>query len=444
MIRKSNILLRIIAATFLIHQITSKEISTSDLATDAAIASTSSEIPCSSADLEYDHSLKITSDVKFFWKLDGDYLKGSLRYMGVGWIGFGITDSSGTMVGADAIIGNPDLAFEDKMSVLKYDIDSMSIDGIVPMQESMQTLIDSSVAQGWNMTVLSFSKLLKEDGEKEILSSGKNRFIWAVGDSNAFTQKLWGYFDLDLSNCDDDTKLEAQKQVAATMIMAADESKGFNKKAFVIHGVLAAFAWCVCAPFAVATAWFRRLVPTGWIYMHVLANVTCFFMTLLAFIVAVIATGMNSTTAHFSKSHHGVGLVMMIFTTIQVMNGFMRPPIEKVSIYNGEPEGIIPRSPRAIWHAVHKCSGMLLLALSIFQVKSGLTLYSELFGTKNILPIYWTTLGIFVVSVLVIKLSMVCDLRSKDATNEDAPREGFTTSVEFSNQRVDDVSALDS
>jgi len=442
MLRKSNMLLRLIAAAFLTYQITSKEISTSDLATDVAIiTSASSELPCSSEDPEYEHSLRITSDVKFFWKLEGDELKGSLRYMGVGWIGFGITDASGSMVGADAIIGNPDFAFEDKMSVLKYNIDSFSIDGVVPMEESMQTLQDSSVTQGWNMTVLSFSKLLKEDGEVEILSSGNNKFIWAVGDSNTFNQKLWGSFFLDLSNCDDDTKLEAQKQVAATMIMEADVSKGLNKKAFVIHGVLAAFAWCVCAPFAVATAWFRRLVPTGWIYMHVLANVTCFFMTLLAFIVAVVATGTNSTTAHFSKSHHGVGLVMMIFTTIQVMNGFMRPPIEKVSIYNEEPEGIIPRSPRAIWHAVHKCSGWVLIVLSIFQVKSGLTLYSELFGTKNILPIYWTTLGVFVISVLVIKLTMVCDLSSKDDINEE-PREGFATSVEFSNQRGDDVSSL--
>jgi len=423
--------LHILSTSLLYYQITSREIPIRNLDTTA----------CSSDDPSYSHSLKITSNVHFFWELidDNTSLKAALKYNGVGWLGFGVTTPSGSMIGADAIIGNPDLAFENKMSVLKYDIDSMSIEGIVPMQESMQTLKNAFVTQDWNSTVLEFTKKLKEDGEHEILTASPNRFIWAVGESNAFNQKLWGYFDLDLSNCNDDTKLEAQKQVAALMVMAADESKGYNKKAFVIHGVLAAFAWCVCAPFAVATAWFRRLVPTGWIYMHVLANVTCFFTTLLAFIVAVVAVGMNSTTSHFSKSHHGVGLVMMIFTTIQVMNGFMRPPIEKVSIYNGEePEGLIPRSPRAIWHAVHKCSGMLLLILSVFQIKTGLTLYSEIFGTQSILPIYWTTLSVFVISVLVIKLSMMFDLSGKGGEKEG----GMMGSVEFSNQRNDDVSDL--
>ena len=423
--------MHILSTSLLHYQITSREIPIRSLDTTA----------CSSDDPSYSHSLKITSNVHFFWELidDNTSLKAALKYNGVGWLGFGVTTPSGSMIGADAIIGNPDLAFENKMSVLKYDIDSMSIEGIVPMQESMQTLKNAFVTQDRNSTVLEFTKKLKEDGEHEILTASPNRFIWAVGESNAFNQKLWGYFDLDLSNCNDDTKLEAQKQVAALMVMAADESKGYNKKAFVIHGVLAAFAWCVCAPFAVATAWFRRLVPTGWIYMHVLANVTCFFTTLLAFIVAVVAVGMNSTTSHFSKSHHGVGLVMMIFTTIQVMNGFMRPPIEKVSIYNGEePEGLIPRSPRAIWHAVHKCSGMLLLILSVFQIKTGLTLYSEIFGTQSILPIYWTTLSVFVISVLVIKLSMMFDLSGKGGEKEG----GMMGSVEFSNQRNDDVSDL--
>merc|ERR1712039_1063903 len=101
----------------------------------------------------------------------------------------------------------------------------------------------------------------------------------------------------------------------------------------------------------------------------------------------------------------------------QVVNGFMRPPVEKIIVYNGEEEGFIPRSPRAIWQMVHKYSGVSLLILSVFEVQTGLTLFSELFGTTNILPLYWITVIIFLISVSAIKLSMVCHLKSKEQTS---------------------------
>lgn len=407
---------------------------------------------CASSDSSYDNSVPVTKDVSFYWTLVGSptVLKGSLRYNGIGWLGFGISGTpDGGMKGSDAIIGLPDYAFEGLPSVLKYDLDSKSIDGVVPMEEEMQTLTDMSISQDEEKgtTELSFKKLIKEDGEIEILKSGQNTFIWAVGASNTLGHhKDRGSFVLDLSNCEDSTTEDGQvneAEVEELGMVAQGDSSGdaYNKKAFIAHGILAAFAWSVCSPFAIATAWFRRLVPTGWIYMHVLANVSCFFITLVAFIIAVVATSTHPDTSHFSKGHHVVGLIIMIFVTLQVMNGFMRPPVEKVNVYRAEEEGLIPRSPRAIWHVLHKCTGVTLLLLSVYQVKSGLTLFSELFGTTSILPLYWTTVIIFVVSVLVIKLSMVCDLRSKDGTDGSKI---FATldEVEFSNPH-DDISSLE-
>jgi len=436
MIRTKNVLKFATAIALILVLINSEEIATSDLVTDAAItsASSSSTVPCYSSDPSYDNSLKIAEDVRFFWKVDGSSLEGSLLYNGIGWIGFGISDTSGSMIGADAIIGNPDLAFEHKMAVLKYNIDSNSLDGIVPMEESLQSLKDASVTQDSDTTVLTFTKLLKEDGEKEILSSGTNTFIWTVGNSNTLNQEPWRSFDLDLSNCEDKTDLEVETQAAAKMIMAAD-TPTYNKKAFIIHSVLAVFAWGLCAPFAVSTALFRRLAPTWWIYLHVLANVACFFFTLIAFIVAVVAVGHHPNTTHFSHSHHYVGLIIMLFVTIQVMNGFMRPPVEKVTVYQGEEDGMY-RSPREVWHAVHKYSGTTLLFLSVYQVSTGLTLFSELFGTKSILPLYWTTVFLFLISVLVVKLSMICDLRSQDSNND---KNSFNTmdEIQFSSPHGD-------
>merc|ERR1712039_1051878 len=96
----------------------------------------------------------------------------------------------------------------------------------------------------------------------------------------------------------------------------------------------------------------------------------------------------------------------------------------------------IPRSSRATWQMLHKYSGILLLILSVFEVQTGLTLFSELFGTTNILLLYWTSVIIFVMSVSVIKLSMVCHLKSKDRTsnNAHADKQVFNE-VDFSNAR---------
>merc|ERR1711862_467367 len=212
-----------------------------DIATDAVMeAASSSNSTCESTDPSYKNSVRISEDVRFFWTVDEPFLPGSLRYNGIGWIGIGIADSSGSMIGADAIIGNPNLAFEDNedsISVLKYDIDSIDISGIVPMEESMQTLEYSSVTQDSNTTFLTFTKLMKEEGENEILSLGTNSFIWAVGSSNTFTQKLWESFDLDLSNCDEQTYLALKNKEASKMTISGDGPKpngfGFNKRSFV-------------------------------------------------------------------------------------------------------------------------------------------------------------------------------------------------------------------
>jgi len=236
---------------------------------------------------------------------------------------------------------------------------------------------------------------------------------------------------------------EVELEVASTMVIKADSSSKSKKTAFVIHGLLAGFAWSVCASFAVATAWFRRLAPTWWIYMHVLANVACFILTLMSFIVVIVAVESNPNTDHFSRSHHYVGIVLMMFVTGQVMNGFMRPPVEKVAVgvYRGNQEER-PWTARDLWHVVHKCSGVTLLILSVYQISTGLHLYSRLFGSKSLVTIYWSTVFVFLVSVLAIKLSMVCDLRPKNTNDGVNKQFSSLDEVDFS-ANADDISSLE-
>lgn len=388
---------------------------------------------CGSSDPDYDNSIELSSNLLFFWSVESDdILNARMVYDGVGWVAFGVS-SDGLMVGSEAVIGLPDMAFENQLSVMKFDLDSKGLSGVVPMEDNMQTLMEADITQENEQTVLTFKKKLKEDGEKEILATGTNSFLWAVGSTNTLGHhKQRGVFHLDLSNCESITQ---EAVPAAAQSAAVSNTVKYNMKAFIAHGMLAAFAWSVAAPFAVSTAWFRRLVPTGWIYMHVLANVSCFFLTLVAFIVAVAATSVHPEADHFTKTHHVVGLVIMILVTLQVMGGFMRPPIEKVNVGNPESMSIFSTTPRRIWHLTHRGNGLLLLILSVFQIRSGLILFSNRFGTSTILPLYWTTVVIFIISVVVIKASMVCNFR-KDQVG---PSSIFATSdeVEFSNPHND-------
>ena len=105
--------------------------------------------------------------------------------------------------------------------------------------------------------------------------------------------------------------------------------------AFAAHGTIATLAWGIASPFAITVAWFRTLVPSSWIYIHVFSNVLSFFFTLIAVIVAISAMSIQPAGAggHFSDPHHWVGLVLLVAVTFQVMNGFLRPPVEKKDPY---------------------------------------------------------------------------------------------------------------
>ena len=96
-----------------------------------------------------------------------------------GWIGIGFSED-GTMTGSPnmhttAVVGVP-LAG----TVLKYKLNDKDKNIVAEMPSDQQTLRDASIALSEDGTgMLTFTKLLKESDEVEILESGINRFISA-------------------------------------------------------------------------------------------------------------------------------------------------------------------------------------------------------------------------------------------------------------------------
>ena len=100
--------------------------------------------------------------------------------MGEAWIGFSFSDSL-VMVPNVAVIGLP-----DEGTILKYDMISKTLEGITPLPDEQQTLMDTSIAQEGGITVLTFTRSLDEVGEVPVLANEQNTYIWAVGFSNTF------------------------------------------------------------------------------------------------------------------------------------------------------------------------------------------------------------------------------------------------------------------
>lgn len=81
----------------------------------------------------------------------------------------------------------------------KYHLTGKFETAVQPMSEEKQTLVDPIIELVDGQTILSFTKLLSEEGEIEV-STGSNIFLWAHGSSvdNSYHGQNKGSFSIDL------------------------------------------------------------------------------------------------------------------------------------------------------------------------------------------------------------------------------------------------------
>lgn len=343
---------------------------------------------CTSELDEYDKQFAVQSNppMSFHWKIEGDILKGALQYESEAWLGFGVS-SDGKMTGSEAIIGKP-----DEGTTTKYLLSDKTKAGIEAVKDTT-SLKTATIVQDSGVTTLQFENTLDVSGDTHTISStGLNTFIYAAGKDNLFGYHGHsGSFRIDLASC---------------------EGREYTKShmgAFAAHGTIATLAWAIASPFAVTVAWFRTLVPSSWIYIHVFSNVMTFFFTLIAVIVAISAMSVQTDSSHFNHPHHWVGLVLLVGVTFQVMNGFLRPPVEKRDPYSASHYDMdngwlkLPRSPREVWYFSHRVTGISMLLMGIYQIQSGLSLFANNYNVTSIAPWFWAYVGIFAFCLISLK-----------------------------------------
>lgn len=101
-----------------------------------------------------------------------------LEYVGIGWVGMAFSNTQ-FMIPNTAIIGLP-----NEGTVLKYELTSRIILGVVPASADRQTLTDTSIVQENGVTTLKFTRALTETDETTI-GLNTNTILVAYGSSNA-------------------------------------------------------------------------------------------------------------------------------------------------------------------------------------------------------------------------------------------------------------------
>lgn len=313
------------------------------------------------------------------------------------WLGVAFTAGNSQMVGSDAVIGLPDTG-----EVLKYAMRSQVPDGVVPLPEAQQTLIETSVVQEEGVTRMQFTKILEEVGENPIII-GNNTFLAAYGfDNQLFLHERRDSFTVDL--------------VAG--VSQALETR--NKRLWKAHGLCAAIAWAYAAPLAIAAAVLRYWLPNGWWFtIHQALNATVAFLTLLAFAFAAAAI-QSEGLPHFNPSpfpHKLIGLIVFWLVLLQTLGGIFRPHTPE----KGEAKTAI----RGYWEIGHRVLGITIVLMAWYQCISGIDIYQTLFvasADTNLRGIVYGSIG-SIICITLIGRFLAYLSEKNDPESEESPEE---------------------
>lgn len=224
-----------------------------------------------------------------------------------------------------------------------------------------------------------------------------------------------------------------------------------DRNLWTAHGATAATAWGILVPLAIGSSLIRKLLeaiglPKGsWFQLHRGLNALAAILTIISFSIAVYTMSKEGYEEHFSiNSHHTVGLIIFILTLLQALNGVFRPHLppdrEEASttanaksnddttveeaaqqqqrdhdnLQTEESTNIVANKStlRIIWEFGHRILGVGLLAMSWWQVQSGLGLFVVRFqDANNLSSVFFEVAGgicavifiLFIVQMFVVK-----------------------------------------
>jgi DOMON domain len=330
-----------------------------------------------------------------------------VTYLGTGWVAFGVS-ADGQMPGSEVIIAKTDEA-QGSSNPGKYSITARQQDAI--QLSSQQTLVDASFEQADGTTVLRFTKALAESGELEISADGTNTFVYAVGSSDTFGYHAKrGSFQVNsLTKCVEAGQTAAPVPEGGGVVTGDTNNAPVpSQSLWVAHGIMMFISWGILLPIGIGASVIRRLVPGNgmWFQLHRVANGLAFLLMTAAFGIAVY----NVKVDHFStkNKHKTIGLVIYIFSFLQVLSGIFRPhlphaqppkQVEPDVEAEEEVKPAVEETPkkstrRVVFEVAHRTFGFGLLGLSWYNLYLGVALMAAFYGPSyDLSDAMWGVIG---------------------------------------------------
>lgn len=243
-----------------------------------------------------------------------------------GWVSFG-TNPNGKMVGGEVVIAKPNEP-PSSTNPGKYSMSGQRADAVTLMKA--QTLMNASWSQANGQTILRYTKLLREEGELEIIPDGSNTFIFAAGMSNDFADHGLRFGKVTLSSLDKCVVPgQAGDDTSANPTQGNHEaSDSADSALWSLHGILMGTSWAILVPIGVGCSLVRSILPVRlvWFQLHMVANSAAFLLQTAAFGVALYMTSQDDE-GHFQGMHKSVGLAVYVVSFVQVLSGFFRPQL---------------------------------------------------------------------------------------------------------------------
>jgi len=344
-----------------------------------------------------------------------------VTYDGIGWVAIAVTGGNPIMIGSEAIIGRPD-ELNSPTNPNKYTLGAYSLAGVTRMPEGQQTLTNATVQQVDGKTILTFIKPLVEENEHSISSTESNTLLYAVGASNDLGyHAARGSFDLTPGQCRILVDGVLQNGGNTEGTSGEIDMGQVNQKLWMAHGICASLAWAILVPLAIGSSILRRVLEqvgfskSFWFTMHRGLHLMAALLTMIAFILAVVAINEQSTVdpQHFSTSntkHPVVGLVIFLLTMLQALGGLVRPhapsvsPVSKVqekdeetmaaAVVKAASKVETKSGVRRVWEIGHRVVGTTLLGMAWWQIQSGWNLYAERVTFEDSLTsVFWSVVG---------------------------------------------------
>lgn len=336
------------------------------------------------ADDTFDLNLTSSSDPTYSWELrksttsEGEEFRGFLLVAGGG--------SSYDMKGAFSV---EDEGTSQIMSICPQFYDGVGHSNAIPKQ-SVKGTID--IDQGQGKFTIDVSVVQKNEFRDSVyyFSSYNIQVVDEVSSSEAIIST-----ESDTNTTSTITNEEAASLGSVEEV--TEDTPASPQELWRIHGILMFAAWGIATPIAILASRLRVLDTSGkgiWFKIHFYLNNITVILSIASLVFAVRVT-QQIGIKHFSTPHHICGLLVIIFMMVQAIGGYLRPHVDV--------DADAPSPKRKNWSLFHKGLGSVTLIISIFQIITGLRIYSNYTGARDWSFAYGIWLGLLsVFSIFVM------------------------------------------